>query len=95
MFNFWGSLHSDALPHFFTPVYSSTVFVLMVVVTFDVSETCVYVAVVLIVLHALHEVMPTLTATQTITANANKSLFIFLIVLVDKIDNLVSTEGGD
>ena len=81
--------------YFFTPVYSSTVFVLMVVVTFDVSETCVYVAVVEIVLHALHEVMPTLTATQTITANANKSLFIFLIVLVDKFDDLVSTEGGD
>ena len=75
---------SDALPHFFTPWYSSTVLDDMVVVTFDVSETCVYVAVVLIVLHALHEVMPTLTATQTIATNMNKSLFIVLLVLVNK-----------
>lgn len=67
----------------------------MVVVVFVLSPTCVYVAVVEIVLHALHEVTLRLTATQTITANANKSLFIFLIVLVDKIDDLVSTEGGD
>lgn len=81
--------------HFFTPVYSSTVFEEIVVVVLVLSPTCVYVAVVLIVLHALHEVTLRLTATQTITANANKSLFIFLVVLVDKIDDLVSTEGGD
>ena len=38
---------------FLTPVYSSTVFVEIVVVTFAVSFTCVYVAVELIVRHAL------------------------------------------
>ena len=45
-------------PHFFTPVYSSTVFDWIVVVTFDESVTCVYDAVVLMVRHALHEVSP-------------------------------------
>ena len=55
----------------------------MVVVTFDVSETCVYVAVVLIVLHALHEVMPAQTATLKRTADTNKSFFIVLLVVND------------
>lgn len=66
--------------YFFTPVYSSTVFVLMVVVTFDVSETCVYVAVVLIVLHALHEVIPAHTAMLISTADINNTFFIVLLV---------------
>ena len=39
--------------HFLTPVYSSTVFELIVVVVFVESDTCVYVEVVLIVRHAL------------------------------------------
>ena len=71
---------SDALPHFFTPVYSSTVFVLMVVVTFDVSDTCVYVAVVEIVLHALQELIPAQTAMLISTADTNTSFFIVRFV---------------
>ena len=71
---------SDALPHFFTPVYSSTVFVLMVVVTFDVSDTCVYVAVVEIVLHALQELIPAQTATLISATNSNVRFFIVLLV---------------
>ena len=66
--------------YFFTPVYSSTVFVLMVVVTFDVSETCVYVAVVLMVRHALQEVIPAHTAMLISTADMNNSFFIVLFV---------------
>jgi len=81
--------------YFFTPVYSSTVFVLMVVVTLDVSETCVYVAVVLMVRHALHDVIPTLSATLTITANSKMYFFILFRFLIDKFNDLVSTEGGD
>ncbi len=63
---------------FFTPWYSSTVFVVMVVVTWDVSLACIYVAVVLIVRHALQLVMP--TATQTIAINTNKCLFIVVLL---------------
>ena len=44
--------------YFFTPVYSSTVFDWIAVVTFDESVTCVYDAVVLMVRHALQEVSP-------------------------------------
>ena len=66
--------------YFFTPVYSSTVFVLMVVVTFDVSDTCVYVAVVEIVLHALQELIPAQTATLISTADTNTSFFIVLFI---------------
>jgi hypothetical protein len=61
-------------------MYSSVVFEVMVVVVLVESHACVYVAVVEIVRHALHEVMP----TQTIAINTNKSLFIFLFVLVNK-----------
>ena len=75
--------------YFFTPVYSSTVFVVMVTTSFPSpvtpspwervwGEVFVKVAVVLIVRHALQLVMP--TATQTIAANINKSLFIVLLV---------------
>ena len=66
--------------YFFTPVYSSTVFVLMVVVTFDVSDTCVYVAVVEIVLHALQELIPAQTATLISATNSNVRFFIVLLV---------------
>ena len=69
-------------------MYSSTVFVVMVVVTLDVSLACVYVAVVLIVRQALQLVMP--TATQTIAINTNKSLFIVLFVLVNKFRNFLA-----
>ena len=78
--------------HFFTPVYSSTVFEEIVVVVFVLSPTCVYVAVVEIVLHALQ--LPKLTATQASTANINKNFFILLCFLVDVIDDLLFTELG-
>ena len=78
--------------YFFTPVYSSTVFEEIVVVVFVLSPTCVYVAVVEIVLHALQ--LPKLTATQASTANINKNFFILLCFLVDVIDDLLFTELG-
>ncbi len=62
----------------------------MVVVVFVLSVACVYVAVVLIVRHALQLVMP--TATQTIATNMNKSLFIVHVVLVNKIGYLFLSE---
>ena len=48
----------------------------MVVVTFDVSDTCVYVAVVEIVLHALQELIPAQTATLISATNSNVRFFI-------------------
>ena len=74
------SIRSILADYFFTPVYSSTVLVLMVVVTFDVSDTCVYVAVVEIVLHALQELIPAQTAMLISTADTNTSFFIVLLV---------------
>ena len=53
----------------------------MVVVLVE-SHACVYVAVVEIVRHALHEVMP--KARLTATTDMNKSFFIFLFVLFNK-----------
>ena len=52
----------------------------MVVVTFDVSDTCVYVAVVEIVLQALQELIPAQTAMLISTADTNTSFFIVLLV---------------
>ena len=46
------------------------------------------------VLHALHEVTLRLTATQTITANSKMYFFILFRFLVDKIDDLLFTEGA-
>ena len=66
--------------HFFTTVYSSTVFEEIVVVVLVLSPTCVYVAVVLIVLHALHEVIPAHTAMLISTADMNNTFFIVLLV---------------
>ena len=74
------SISSILADYFFTPVYSSTVLVLMVVVTFDVSDTCVYVAVVEIVLHALQELIPAQTAMLISTADTNTSFFIVRFV---------------
>ena len=62
---------------FFTPVYSSTVFVLIVVVVLEVSPTCVYVAVVVIVRHALQLVIPSAKATLIITTNDKINFLIF------------------
>ena len=62
--------------YFFTPVYSSTVFVLMVVVLFVLSHTCVYVAVVLTVRQALQEVMPSATAQQVSSAKTIVSMIL-------------------
>ncbi len=45
--------------------------------------------VVLIVRQALQLVIPTLTTRLNSTANTNKSLFIFLVVLVNKIRDLL------
>ena len=66
--------------HFFTPVYSSTVLVEMVVVTLAVSVTCVYVAVVVIVRHALHDVMLRHT-TMLISISDIKIYFLILSLL--------------
>ena len=44
--------------------------------------------------HALHDVIPTLSATQTITANSKMYFFILFRFLIDKFDDLVSTEGA-
>ena len=66
--------------YFFTPVYSSTVLDDMVVVVFVLSPTCVYVAVVEIVLHALQELIPAQTATLISTADTNTSFFIVSFV---------------
>ena len=52
----------------------------MVVVTFDVSDTCVYVAVVEIVLHALQELIPAQTATLISATNSNVRFFIVRFV---------------
>ena len=65
---------------FFTPVYSSTVFVLIVVVVLEVSPTCVYVAVVVIVRHALQLVIPSATAILILTTDSKIYFFIFLRV---------------
>ena len=70
----------DALPHFFTPVYSSTVLDDLVVVVLVLSPTCVYVAVVEIVLHALQELIPAQTATLISATNSNVRFFIVLLV---------------
>ena len=61
-------------------MYSSTVFVLMVVVVLEVSPTCVYVAVVVTVRQALQLVMPAHTATLISATNTNNSFFIVLLV---------------
>ena len=66
--------------YFFTPVYSSTVLDDMVVVVFVLSPTCVYVAVVEIVLHALQELIPAQTATLISATNSNVRFFIVLLV---------------
>ena len=52
----------------------------MVVVVLVLSPTCVYVAVVEIVLHALHEVIPAHTAMLISAADMNNSFFIVLFV---------------
>ena len=44
--------------------------------------------------HALQDVMPTLSATQTITANSKMYFFILFRFLVDKIDDLLLPEGA-
>ena len=44
--------------------------------------------------HALQDVMPTLSATQTITANSKMYFFILFRFLVDKIDDLLFAEGA-
>ena len=65
---------------FLTPWYSSMVFVVMVVAFLVLSDTCVYVAVVEIVRHALHEVMP--KARLIATTDMNKSFLIFVLLSV-------------
>ena len=80
--------------YFFTPVYSSTVFDVIVVVVFVLSPTCVYVAVVLMVRHALHEVMPALIATQTIATNTKINFLMLSRFLVNKINDLLLAEGA-
>ena len=84
----------DLRCYFFTPVYSSTVFDVIVVVVFVLSPTCVYVAVVLMVRHALHEVMPALIATQTIATNTKINFLMLSRFLVNKINDLLLAEGA-
>ena len=88
------SIRSILADYFFTPVYSSTVFDVIVVVVFVLSPTCVYVAVVEIVRHALHEVMPTLIATQTIATNTKINFLMLSRFLVNKINDLLLPEGA-
>ena len=88
------SIRSILADYFFTPVYSSTVFDVIVVVVFVLSPTCVYVAVVEIVRHALHEVMPTLIATQTIATNTKINFLMLSRFLVNKINDLLLSEGA-
>ena len=44
--------------------------------------------------HALQDVMPTLSAAQTITANSKIYFFILFRFLVDIINDLLFAEGG-
>ena len=65
---------------FFTPVYSSCVFVWIVVVNLVLSCTSVYVAVVVTVRHALQLVIPSAKATLIITTNDKINFLIFRCV---------------
>ena len=44
--------------------------------------------------HALHEVMPTLIATQTIATNTKINFLMLLRFLVNKINDLLLSEGA-
>jgi len=62
--------------YFLTPVYSSTVFVEMVVVVFEVSFCCTYVAEVEMVRQALQLVMPKATAQHVSNARTIVSMIL-------------------